>query len=87
MPQESQNPDPENKKNQSRVLLGAACEVLEGAAHASAEAFHTLNSHLSGQQTGVVEGILKGNARFLEEMSRSMNAVAERFKAAQGPSQ
>lgn len=64
----------------SRLVIGTACNVLGGVAHASAEAFHVVDSHVSGPKPNVIEGILKGNARFLEEMSHTMEAVAERFR-------
>ncbi len=64
----------------SRLVIGTAFEVLGGVAHASAEAFQTVNTHVSAEKPSVVEGMLKGNARFLEEMSHTMNTVAERFR-------
>ena len=64
----------------SRRILGAAFEFLGGVAHASAEAFQTANSHMSAKNSNIVDGMLKGNARFLEEMSHTMNAVAERLR-------
>jgi hypothetical protein len=64
----------------SRMVMGTACEVLGGISHASAEAFKTVNSHLSAEKPNVVEGVLKGNARFLEEISHTMEAVAERLR-------
>lgn len=71
---------PEFVADISRLLIGTACDVLGGVAHASAEAFHTVDSHVSGAKPSVVEGILKGNARFLAEMSHTMETVAERFR-------
>jgi hypothetical protein len=64
----------------SRLVMGTACEVLGGISHASAEAFKTVDSHLSAEKPNVVEGVLKGNARFLEEISHTMDAVAERLR-------
>ncbi|HZD49154.1 MAG TPA: hypothetical protein VE178_10450 [Silvibacterium sp.] len=64
----------------SRLLIGTACEVLGGVARASAEAFQTVDSHVSASKPNLIEGILRGNARFLEEISHTMNTVAERFR-------
>jgi hypothetical protein len=64
-----------------RAVIGAACDLLGGAAQASAEAFQVVNSHVSAEQHNVVEGILKGNARFLEELSHTMVKVADRFRS------
>ncbi len=64
----------------SRFLIGTTFELLGGVAHASSEAFQTANSHISAQNPNLVEGMLKGNARFLEEMSHTMDTVAERFR-------
>jgi len=65
----------------SRLLIGTTFELLGGVAHASAEAFQTANSHVSTQHPNIVEGMLKGNARFLEEMSHTMTTVAERLRS------
>lgn len=65
----------------SRLLIGTTFELLGGVAHASAEAFQTANSHVSTQNPNIIEGMLKGNARFLEEMSHTMNTVAERLRS------
>ncbi len=66
--------------NLSRLAAVTACEVLGGFSHASAEAFKTVNSHLSAEKPNVVEGVLKGNARFLEEISHTMDAVAAHLR-------
>jgi predicted trehalose synthase len=92
MPQEQATPEQDTPKSGarpevgfagelSRLLIGTTFELLGGVAHASSEAFHTANSHISTQSPNLVEGILKGNARFLEEMSHTMNTVAERLRA------
>jgi len=81
----SQEEEPASKTSSdlSHLVIGTACEVLEGVAHASAEAFQTVNSHVKAQNPNLLEGILKGNARFLEQMSHTMNTVAERFRTKQ----
>ncbi len=71
---------PKSAGDLSLFVVGTALEVLGGVAHASAEAFQTVNTHVSAEHPNVVEGMLKGNARFLEEMSHTMNTVAERFR-------
>jgi hypothetical protein len=74
----------------SRVFISTACEVLGGVSRASAEAFTTLNQHItpeqistSGLPTKLVEGLLRGNARFFEELSHSTERVAETIKSRQ----
>jgi hypothetical protein len=73
--------DSESGADLSRFAIRAACELLGGVAEASAEAFRVVNSHVSAEQPNVVEGILKGNARFLEHLSQTMEKVAERFRS------
>ncbi len=65
----------------SRLVIGTACEVLGGLASGSAEAFQTVNSHINTPKPNLVEGILKGNARFLEQMSHTMDAVAKNLRS------
>lgn len=92
MSQEHTTPEQDNQKGSarqrsdfagdlSRLVIGTAFEVLGGLSHASAEAFKTVDSHVSAQKPNLVEGVLKGNARFLEEMSHTMDTVAERFRS------
>ena len=93
MPQDDVLPDqdPDLHKKESarqnaefrRLLSSTACELLGGAAQASAEAFEVVNSHVSAEQPNLVQGILKGNARFLEHVSHTMEKVAERFQPRQ----
>jgi hypothetical protein len=63
------------------LLIGTACDVLGGVARASAEAFHAVDSQVSGPKPNLVAGLLRGNARFLKEMSHTMETVAERFRS------
>jgi hypothetical protein len=72
----------------SRVVISTACEVLGGVSRASAEAFQTLNQHMSHDQistsglpTKLVEGLLRGNAKFFEELSHSTERVAETIRS------
>jgi hypothetical protein len=65
----------------SRLAIGTACEVLGGIASGSAEAFQAVNSQMSAPKPNLVEGILQGNARFLERMSHTMDAVAKNFRS------
>lgn len=72
----------------SRVVISAACEVLGGVSRASAEAFTTLNQHMTKDQisnaglpTKLVEGLLRGNAKFFEELSQSTERVAETIRS------
>jgi hypothetical protein len=74
----------------SRVVISTACEVLGGVSRASAEAFHTLNQHMTQEQisaaglpTKLVEGLLRGNAKFFEELSHSTEKVAEKIRSGQ----
>jgi hypothetical protein len=91
MSQEHTTPAQDNPKSSTRrasdaagdlscLVIATACEVLGGLSHASAEAFKTVDSHVSAQKPNLIEGVLKGNARFLEEMSHTMETVAERFR-------
>ncbi len=71
-----------------RVFISTACEVLGGISRASAEAFTTFNQNITPQQvatsnlpTKLVEGFLKGNAKFFEELSHSTERVAETIKS------
>jgi hypothetical protein len=66
--------------------------VLGGVSRASAEAFTTLNQHMTPDQistaglpTKLVEGLLRGNARFFEELSHSTERVAESIRSRQKP--
>jgi hypothetical protein len=72
----------------SRVVISTACEVLGGVSRASAEAFQALNQHMSHDQvstvglpTKLVEGLLRGNAKFFEELSHSTQRVAETIRS------
>ncbi len=71
----------------SRTVISTACEVLGGVSRASAEAFTTLNQHMSEEQVTassfpakLVEGLLRGNAKFMEELSHSSERVADTIK-------
>lgn len=91
MSQEHETPEREKQKggarqradfsgDLARLVIGPACEVLAGLSHASAEAFKTVDSHVTTQKPNLAEGVLKGNAQFLQEMSHTMDTVAERFR-------
>jgi hypothetical protein len=74
----------------SRVFISTACEVLGVVTHASSQAFQTLNQHMtpdqisaSGLPTKLVEGLLRGNAKFFEELSHSTERVAETIRSRQ----
>ncbi len=69
----------------SRLAIGTACEVLGGLAGGSAEAFQTAKAHIDVPKPNLVQGLLQGNARFLEHMSHTMDAVAKNFRSRRSP--
>jgi hypothetical protein len=50
-------------------------------AQASAEAFEALNAHLTADKPSMLAGLLKGNARFLDHLSRTTEKIADRVAA------
>ena len=76
-----------NPAGLARLVASTAFDLLGGVAHASAEAFETLNAHVSQPEPKVVEGILKGNARFLSEISHTMEQVAGRIRTPEPPAE
>jgi len=78
---ESRDARPGPDHSASRQLIGTAFELLGGMAHASAKAFEAAKVQISEQNSNFIEGMLKGNARFLEEMSHTMNSMVGRLRS------
>lgn len=76
-----------DRPTQSLTILS---DFLAGWAEASAEAFRGLSSELESRRTwpeglpeGVMAGVLRGNARFFEQLSRTSRDALHRLRASQ----
>jgi hypothetical protein len=76
----------------SRKSLLVAAELLGGISNASAEAFHSLSSALEpegvaerGLGASLLRGLVYGNARYFEVLSRTSTRVLDALSGPGGP--